>query len=392
MAIFRTKSTFVPLDEDSPALTPRIICLGHALKETLDVRVAMKCLEVATVIGGGIVVGSYCLSDGGDGFLNAWSTIHPGQRQRLVTGNAVGRLAMMDYLYMPDERAAAIETARIAGMAMIPPSERDIMRSSTRGIGDVILHALTLGVTQFHVGLGGSATCDGGVGLLQRLGEGLLNRPSAPVTGPAALASGEFHVDIQAIRSRLANASFEVYCDVENPLLGPTGSARVFGPQKGATPAQVEQLEAGLDRFCTHLEGQIGQPLRDLAGAGAAGGLGMAFAALGGRLELGADRFLKMLQLDQRLRETDGLVTCEGRFDASSFHGKAPWRAAQWARKANRFAVIACGSAEEAAAQRARATGITVLEFARDVAPERRSAEAFGLLQRAVSGYIRSIR
>lgn len=198
--------------------------------------------------------------------------------------------------------------------------------------------------------------------------------------------------DLPALKEKLAGVRLLVHCDVQNVLLGDQGTAAVFAPQKGATPRQVIELENLLHRWADNVEKQLDGNWRDLPGAGAAGGLGFALAALGGTLLDGASSFLEVVDLERDIERADALITCEGRFDASSFHGKGPWKAARLAASKGRTAIIACGLADDMAVARANDENVTILEFASLLPEERRNAEVFTLLQQAVSYFIRTGR
>lgn len=373
--------------------TPRKVCvLGHAMKETLTATLAQKALELGVRIGGGEVAASHCISDGGDGFLDAFGQVRPGRVQRTVTTDALGKLVISDFHFDDRNEVAAVEMALVSGMAMIPRERRDLLRSGTMGLGTVILRALELGAREIHVGLGGSATCDGGIGMLMELSRGLLNSTLPGENVCAAHLEDPPFFDIKALRRSLADVRLVAYCDVQNPLVGEIGTARVYAGQKGATPAQIRDLDAWLEKWARGIEKDLGEEVSHIPGAGAAGGVGFAFAALGGELHDGATRFCDLVGLDDDLEFCDLVVTCEGRFDHSSFHGKAPWKAASRALAKNRGALIACGISDESALEKAGALGVDVLEIAPMLPQERRIAEAFTLLQQGVSYFIRTGR
>lgn len=377
--------------EDMSA-TRKVCVLGHAMKETLTATLARKALELGVRIGGGEVAASHCISDGGDGFLDAFSQVRPGRIQRAVTTDALGKLVVSDFYFDDANEVAAVEMALISGMAMIPREKRDLMRSGTMGLGTVVLRALELGAREVHLGLGGSATCDGGVGMLMELSRGLHNSTLPHDNVCAGDLEQNPHIDIKALRRSLADVRLVAYCDVQNPLLGEIGTARVYAGQKGANPREIEELDAWLARWARGIEEDLGEDISRLPGAGAAGGVGFAVAALGGELHDGGTRFCDLVGLDRDLRVCDLMVTCEGRFDHSSFHGKAPWKAASRAVERGRDALIACGISDESAREKAADLGVHVLEIAPMLPQERRIAEAFTLLQQGVSYFIRTGR
>lgn len=369
-----------------------VCVLGHAMKETLSAPMARKAIELGVRLGEGEVIESHCISDGGDGFLDAFLDICPGRIDRAVTTNALGKLVISDYFIGDNSDVVAIEMARVNGLAMIPPAKRNIMASGTAGLGNMILRAIGLDASEIHLGLGGSATCDGGLGMIAELCRGLLGITPSKEQYVAADLENFPQLDLKALREKLEGIRLVAHCDVQSPLLGEAGSAHVFAPQKGATPEQVIKLDAWMGRWANHLEENLGGHWRDLPGAGAAGGLGFAIAALGGSLHDGGASFLDIIGLNRCLDRCDSLITCEGHFDMTSFHGKAPWKAAYIAAEKNKHALIACGLADEDAVTKANEQGVTILEFASLLPEERRNAEVFTLLQQAVSYWVRTGR
>lgn len=368
---------------------PRIVCLGNPLKETLRVGLARRGLELGVQLGGGTVTASYCLSDGGDGFLEAYREVRGGRRQDVICTGPMGNLIEAPFLLDEDSGTAVIETAQACGLWLIPEHRRRLMEAGTAGVGELIMTALDYGARRFVIGLGGSGTTDGGLGMMSVLHQGLVEglRIREPLAAKD-LASPP-RIDVGALRERLANVRLEVFCDVTNPLLGPKGAVKCYARQKGASEKEVEELERMMGRWADTVEESLGRPVRQAEGAGAAGGLGFAFAALGGFLRHGAEGFCDLINLREIVRECDAIVTCEGKFDETSFLGKAPWHAATIAREHGRKAVIACGVADDEAVERAEADGsVRVLAFADGVAPESRNAEAFTRLQLAIRDFV----
>jgi glycerate 2-kinase len=366
---------------------PRVICLGHALKETLAVGAARDAMTAGVLQGGGIVAGAFCISDGGDGFLDAYAEMRPTVSRVVECTGPLGDPVAARMLLDAATGVALVETAQACGIALVDPARRDIMNSGTAGVGDLIAEAVQLGARRVMVGLGGSATCDGGVGFLHRLGARLLYGDTGAHLAAADLARLP-DVRIRKLRSELEGIEIVVCTDVTNPLLGPLGTAAKYGPQKGATPGQVGELDALLARWADMIESELGFPLRDQPGAGAAGGLGYAFAALGGAIVPGAEALLDLLGFRDRLGECDAVVTCEGRFDMTSLHGKAPWSAAVAARQADKGALVACGICDPYAVALAAEQGIVVRAFAEGVPVDRRAPEAAPRLKQCVAEFV----
>jgi len=302
------------------------------------------------------------VSDGGDGLVEA---VHRalggpgGEPVELRTARVSGPLGEeaepvdASFLWLPERRWAVIEMATASGLARIPSrlaaGRLDPTRTTTRGTGELIRAALDLGVRRVLVGLGGSATVDGGLGAVAALGLRCLDAAGQELEPVGASLSRIRHLDLAGLDPRVAatgTVHFEALCDVTNPLLGPEGAARVYGPQKGATPWQVEELEAGL----THLAGLFAEELerdvRSLPGAGAAGGLGAAHAALlDAALQRGIERVLELLDFDRHLDGTDVVLTAEGRIDEQTVrYGKAPAEVARRAREAGVPCIAFAGS------------------------------------------------
>ncbi len=273
------------------------------------------------------------VADGGDGLAEVLVEALRGKSVSATVTGPRGDPVQAAFCHVPAHRLAAIEMAAASGLALLPSDALNPLLTTTYGTGELILAALDLGVAHLIVGIGGSATNDGGIGMAAALGARFLdcnNAPIDPVGG--ALATIE-HIDLRSLDPRLAGVRIEVICDVDNPLLGEQGAARVYGPQKGATPADVEALEAGLAHLATLIEGELGRDVRELPGGGAAGGLGAGLKAfLNADLRRGVDLVLDLVGLDEALQGADLVLTAEGQIDFQTAFGKAPAGVAQRAR------------------------------------------------------------
>ena len=272
------------------------------------------------------------VADGGDGTLETLVEATAGRiRSATVTG-PIGVPVMAEWGALGDGETAMIEMARTSGLALLSLDERDPLRATTYGLGEVIHEALEAGYRSFIVGIGGSATNDAGAGMAQALGVRLLDLAGNDLPlGGAALANLH-RIDTSGLDHRAVGARFSVACDVSNPLTGPEGASAVYGPQKGATPELVEQLDSALRNFAEVVERDIGSSINDVPGSGAAGGLGggmMAF--LDGSLRAGVDIVLDQVGLDEELEGADLVITGEGQLDFQTVYSKAPigvaWRA-----------------------------------------------------------------
>ena len=265
------------------------------------------------------------VADGGDGTLQALVDSSGGRIESADVTGPLGDDVVAEWGGLGDGETAVIEMARSSGLALVDLDERDPRRATTRGVGELISTALDAGQSKFIIGIGGSATNDGGAGMMQALGASLLDATDRELEpGGAALARLD-RIDVSDLDDRVRSTSVVVACDVNNPLCGPTGASAVFGPQKGATPDIVAELDAALSHFADIMERDLGADVRDRAGAGAAGGLGAGLMALlDAELKAGVDIVLDAVGLDKQLEDADLVITGEGQIDASTVFNKAP--------------------------------------------------------------------
>ena len=236
------------------------------------------------------------LADGGEGTLEILTDALDGSIREAAVSDPLGRRIRAKYGTAGD--LAVIEVAQACGLGLLSPVERNPLTATTRGVGELILAAFRDGCRRFLVGLGGSATCDGGAGMLA----------------------------VPGIREALREAAFELLCDVRAPFIGPDGAARVFAPQKGASPADVELLEQRMTELAGLFARETGTDVSDLPGAGAAGGLGGALMAFAGAaMTSGVDKIIDLVGFDQAIQNTDWILTGEGRSDAQTLLGKVPY-------------------------------------------------------------------
>ncbi|MFL5755440.1 MAG: glycerate kinase [Chloroflexota bacterium] len=268
------------------------------------------------------------LADGGEGTLGAIAAAGGWSWRDAIVGDPLGRPVRARWLRRDDGKAAVVELAEASGLSRVRPSERDPLSATTLGTGEVIRAVLDDGIRHITLGIGGSATTDGGAGILRALGADFTRWPE---------------IDLSALDPRLAEVELRIACDVTNPLLGDRGAAATYGPQKGATPDQVRKLDAYLGVYADALEAATGRHERDVAGAGAAGGTAFGLLTIGGHLrsiELrpGVDLVLEETGAAERLASADLVVTGEGRIDEQTAYGKT---ALGVARRAN-DAGVAC--------------------------------------------------
>lgn len=315
-----------------PARAPRVLMALSAFKGTLSAREAVDIAAAAfRAAAPGIEVVSVPVADGGSGTARALVDCLGGAFQPARVLGPLGEPVDAEWAALANN-AAAVEMASASGLHLVPPERRDPLRTTSHGTGQLIAEAIDAGAKRVLLGVGDTATVDGGLGACQALGLVLKRADGSviaePITG--GMLDQIAAIDAGPLRARLGRAPVEVLCDVDNPLLGERGAARVFGPQKGATPEAVEFLEAQLDRAFALVEEAAGKRVRDAKGAGAAGGIGAAAMALwNGVVVGGAERLLALLGVNQWIGESDLVVVGEGRMDAQSLHGKASGRIAQ---------------------------------------------------------------
>ena len=265
------------------------------------------------------------VADGGDGTLQALVDSSGGRIEFATVTGPLGEEVVAEWGALGDGKTAVIEMARSSGLALVDLDARDPRKATTKGVGDLIVEALNAEQSNFIIGIGGSATNDGGAGMMQALGASLLGSDGRELgPGGAALANLD-RIDVSGLDERVRSAKVVVACDVNNPLCGPTGASAVFGPQKGATPEIVAELDAALSHFADIMERDLGADVRERAGAGAAGGLGAGLMALlDAELRAGVDIVLDAVGLDDQLEGADLVITGEGQIDASTVFNKAP--------------------------------------------------------------------
>ncbi len=282
------------------------------------------------------------LADGGEGTLHVLLNARDATSERVTVTDPFGRAVGAQLGWLPGD-IAVVEMAQAAGLTLMTEDERDPMRASSFGVGQLIKAALDEGAREIWIGLGGSATADGGLGMLQALGAKLRDGGGRPVSeggqGLRELAS----VDLSTRDARLSRTTLKALCDVDSPLLGPQG-ARRYMPQKGATPEQGEALASGLARFADLAERELAGDVRDTRGAGAAGGLGAALALLGADLVSGSRFVMDALDIDHELTSCDLVITGEGQIDEQTLAGKTIGALAGRCRSFGRPLVALCGS------------------------------------------------
>ena len=323
----------------------RIVVAPNAFKGSLT------ALEAAEAIGDGILavmpnadIVLVPIADGGDGTVEALVAATNGERLLLRVRGPLGDPVDADYGLIDNGATAVIEMAKAAGLRLVPAPRRDPRLTTTYGVGELLQHAFDAGARHFIVGIGGSATNDGGAGMAQALGYHLLDEGGQELAAGGAALKRLARIHVGGVHAKWAEARVDVACDVTNPLTGPDGASAVYGPQKGATPDMVAELDAALKRFAEVIRRDLGIDVEHLPGAGAAGGLGAGLVAFtGAQLAPGAEMVMEAVKFDDRLAGADLVITGEGRLDSQTARfGKGPAAVARHARNAG-IPVIAIG-------------------------------------------------
>ncbi|VVN88415.1 Glycerate 2-kinase [Pseudomonas fluorescens] len=285
------------------------------------------------------------MADGGEGTVESILAACEGQQRRTVVRGPLGATVEAAWGWLPQSHTAIIEMAEASGLQLVPVAQRDACISSTFGTGQLIRAALDAGAQRVILAIGGSATNDGGAGAMQALGVKLLDAQGQTLS-PGGLALAQLaRVDLSEIDPRLAQVRFDIAADVNNPLCGPHGASAIFGPQKGASPVQVEQLDRALGHFADHCAAALNNDVRDEPGSGAAGGLGFAAKAfLGAQFKAGVEVVAELVGLADAVSGADLVITGEGRFDAQTLRGKTPFGVARVAREHGVPVIVIAGT------------------------------------------------
>jgi len=287
------------------------------------------------------------LADGGDGTLECLVAATGGRVIECPAHDPLGREITAAFGMLGGSRTAVVEMARASGLARVKPQERDVLLSSTFGTGELIRAALDEGAEKIIVGIGGSATNDAGCGMARALGVKFFNEAAEELSGTGADLQEITRIDTSGLDERMRSVEILVACDVDNPLAGHQGAARVYGPQKGASPLEVEQLELGMENVARVIRADLGKEIEKLPGAGAAGGLGGGLAAfLDAKLAPGTQLMIDAAGLEEKLQDAQLLVTGEGKIDETTLRGKTIAGLTQLARKHNVPVVALAGAVE----------------------------------------------
>ena len=285
------------------------------------------------------------MADGGEGTMDAILAATTGELRRETVRGPLGEPVEAGWGWLPETRTAIIEMAQASGLQLLATEQRDACRSSTWGTGQLIAAALDAGAKRIVLAIGGSATNDGGSGMLRALGLRLLDAEGQALEEGGLALSRLATLDASRLDARLAEVQVEVAADVDNPLCGPHGASAIFGPQKGASPEQVAALDQALGHFADHSAQALGEDVREFPGCGAAGGMGFAARAfMGARFRPGVEVVAELVGLDELVQGADLVITGEGRFDAQTLRGKTPLGVARVAKRHGAPVVVIAGT------------------------------------------------
>ncbi|WP_437612481.1 glycerate kinase [Erwinia sp. V71] len=324
----------------------KIVIAPDSYKESLS------ALEVATEIEAGFrdifPDAQYVklpVADGGEGTVEAMVAATEGKIVRLNVTGPLGEQVEAFYGLSGDESCAFIEMAAASGLELVPAAQRDPLITTSWGTGELIRNALDKGVQHFIIGIGGSATNDGGSGMVQALGARLLDKHGQQIGYGGGSLNDLASIDLSQMDTRLGQCRVEVACDVTNPLTGKEGASAIFGPQKGATPELVEQLDQALAHYAKIIQRDLDIDVLHIPGGGAAGGMGAALHAFcHAELRRGIEIVTEALGLDQLVQDASLVITGEGRIDSQTIHGKVPIGVAKVAKRYNKPVIGIAGS------------------------------------------------
>ncbi|SUO97192.1 glycerate kinase [Suttonella ornithocola] len=322
----------------------KIVIAPDSFKESLSASAAAQA--IANSLSEAIdSIECVCLpmADGGEGTAKTLCDLANGQWREVIVHDPLGRKVKAGYALL-DRRRAVIEMAEAAGLQLLSTSERNPAVTSTYGVGELILDALNEGVTEFIIGIGGSATNDGGSGMLSALGVKFLDKTGQTLPAGGLALSALDSVSLLALDKRLQDCKMTIACDVNNPLLGTNGASAIFAPQKGANAELVEQLDKALANYAEKMVAAGFPAVHSVSGSGAAGGLGFALLGLPNvSLESGISLVMREAKLLEHCQNADYVITGEGRMDGQTLSGQVPLGVLQCASQQNIPVIALCG-------------------------------------------------
>lgn len=324
----------------------KIVVAPDSFKGSLDALEVCNCVEKGIKeVFQAAEIKKIPLADGGEGTVAALVMALKGEIIKCQVTGPMGEPVVAEYGIIDNGRTAVIEMAAASGLPLVPISKRDPMRATTFGTGELILAALEQGCREFIIGIGGSATIDGGVGMAQALGARFYDKNKRLIGRGGKILKEIAVIDIKSIDSRIKDANFIIANDVVNPLYGKNGAAYIYGPQKGADDLMIKDLDNGLKNLAYIINQDLGKDIANLKGAGAAGGLGAGLVAfLDAKMQLGIELITNKIRLKEELCDADYIITGEGKIDMQTMDGKVPGGVAQIARELKIPVIAIAGS------------------------------------------------
>lgn len=316
---------------------------------------SLSSIESSTAIAAGIKevyphadIEVLPLADGGEGTVEALVNATDGTLVTIPVTGPLNETVKATYGILGDGKTAVIEVAEACGLPLVPYGERNPLKATSYGVGEIISDAIEKGSREFVIGLGGSATNDAGIGMLQALGFCFYDMNGEKVGIDGQSLTDIWSIDLKQVNPILKECRFRVACDVKNPLYGPEGAAHIFGPQKGATPEMVEQLDKGLKHIAEIVLYTLQTDINQIEGAGAAGGLGAAFSSfLHADLQSGIELVMEIIEMEKSMQGADFVITGEGKLDGQTSMGKAPLGVAELAQMHNIPVIALAGGITE---------------------------------------------
>ncbi|HEA46898.1 MAG TPA: glycerate kinase [bacterium] len=303
----------------------------------------LSALEVANLIERGIrrvysraKIIKVPMADGGEGTVRSLVDATKGRIIRKEVTGPLEKRVKAFYGILGDKKTAVIEMASASGLPLVPKKKRNPLLTTTYGTGELIKAALDKGCRKIIVGIGGSATVDGGAGMAQALGARLWDKKGREIGFGGGTLGNLERIDVSKLDERIKKTEILVASDVDNPLIGSKGAARVYAPQKGATPSMVQRLEKNLKKYASIIKRDLKKDIKDIPGTGAAGGLGAGLIAfLNAKIRLGVDIVIESVGLEKHLKDADLVITGEGKMDSQTIYGKTPIGVARLAKRYN---------------------------------------------------------
>ncbi|MBM3070075.1 glycerate 2-kinase [Enterobacter sp. RHBSTW-00994] len=324
----------------------KIVIAPDSYKESLSATEVAQAIEKGfrEIFPDALYV-SVPVADGGEGTVEAMIAATHGTEQHAVVTGPLGEKVNACWGMSGDGLTAFIEMAAASGLALVPPAQRNPLVTTSRGTGELILSALDKGARNIIIGIGGSSTNDGGAGMMQALGAKLCDANGKAIGYGGGSLMTLNSIDVSGLDPRLKACTIRVACDVTNPLVGDKGASRIFGPQKGADEGMILELDANLSHYADVIKSALRIDVKNVPGAGAAGGMGAALMAfLGAELRSGIEIVTQALNLEEHIHDCTWVLTGEGRLDSQSIHGKVPVGVANVAKKYHKPVIGIAGS------------------------------------------------